>query len=196
MKNLFSSLFSRKSIRTQGGFTLIELLVVIGILGILAASLISTIDPFEQLKKAQDANVQNVAVEFNNAMIRYFTAHNALPWVVDTACGTAVGAVTGADGTVTTGPTLNLGASAIIASCVNDLYTEGEIKAAFTTATDVLTSIIFQGSGDSVTACFHPQSKAIQRDLNTKYNPSSLTPTTGCVSQVATGVTTCDWCTE
>ena len=34
----------------QKGFTLIELLVVIGILGILATSLIATIDPFEQLR--------------------------------------------------------------------------------------------------------------------------------------------------
>jgi prepilin-type N-terminal cleavage/methylation domain-containing protein len=57
--------------KTQAGFTLIELLVVIGILGILAAALIATIDPFEQLKKANDSSVKNVAVEFVNSNIRY-----------------------------------------------------------------------------------------------------------------------------
>ena len=45
--------------KLQKGFTLIELLVVLGILGILATALVATIDPFEQLKKASDANVKN-----------------------------------------------------------------------------------------------------------------------------------------
>jgi prepilin-type N-terminal cleavage/methylation domain-containing protein len=77
LKNLFKS---------SKGFTLIELLVVIGILGVLAAALVATIDPFEQLKKATDANVKNTAVEFIDANIRYFTTHNAMPWVNDPSC--------------------------------------------------------------------------------------------------------------
>jgi len=48
--------------------------------GILAAALIATIDPFEQLNKAQDANVKNTLTEFINANIRYYTTHSALPW--------------------------------------------------------------------------------------------------------------------
>ena len=35
------------------GFTLIELLIVIALLGALAVGLLATIDPFEQLKKAE-----------------------------------------------------------------------------------------------------------------------------------------------
>src|SRR5882672_3946122 len=66
--------------KIQAGFTLIELLVVIGILGILAAALVATIDPFEQLRKAQDSNMKNLAVEFLNGNIRYYTTHSALPW--------------------------------------------------------------------------------------------------------------------
>ncbi len=191
MKNFISTFLSKKTIaKSNKGFTLIELLVVIGILGILAAALIATIDPFEQLKKAQDANVQNVAVEFNDAMIRYYTSHNALPWAVDSACASAVGSTAGPSSNVT------LGNPSVISSCLTDLVTEGEIKAAFTTATNVLTSIIFQGTANSVTACFHPQSKAILRDLNTKYDPNTLTITSGCVSQTSSGVTTCVWCTE
>src|SRR5260221_10989419 len=70
----------RTILSASKGFTLIELLVVIGILGILASALVATIDPFEQLNKAQDANIKNVAVEFLNANIRYYTTHNAMPW--------------------------------------------------------------------------------------------------------------------
>lgn len=192
MKKLILPCFSIKSENkvAKKGFTLIELLVVIGILGILAASLIVTVDPFEQLKKAQDANVQNVTVEFNDALIRYYTSHNAMPWTVDTACGTAVGTTNGTTANV------NLGAPAVISSCLSDLVSEGEVKSGFTTATNVLTSVIFQGTTNSVTACFHPQSKATERDLNTKYDPTALTITTGCISQTSTGVTTCLWCTQ
>src|SRR6476619_6900438 len=76
MKSLIS-LIKKSSSR---GFTLIELLVVIGILGIMAAALVATIDPFEQLKKANDSDLQNEAVEFAGANVRYYTTHNALPW--------------------------------------------------------------------------------------------------------------------
>ena len=51
----------KKLVKQKKGFTLIELLVVIGILGILAAALVATIDPFEQLNKAQDSTVKNMA---------------------------------------------------------------------------------------------------------------------------------------
>ena len=59
-KNLLSNVLCLVS--NKAGFTLIELLVVIGILGILAAALVATIDPFEQLKKADDAKIKNIAV--------------------------------------------------------------------------------------------------------------------------------------
>src|SRR3990167_3167776 len=67
------------------GFTLIELLVVIGILGILAAALIATIDPFEQLKKGRDTTTRNTALEYLNALTRYYATHGAFPWDVGVA---------------------------------------------------------------------------------------------------------------
>ena len=91
MRN-FLKLFKRDS-----GFTLIELLVVIGILGVLAAALIATIDPFEQIKKAQDSNTKNAAVEFNDALLRYYATHNAFPWELFPA-GAGCDAATAPDG--------------------------------------------------------------------------------------------------
>jgi prepilin-type N-terminal cleavage/methylation domain-containing protein len=153
-----------KQLRNTKGFTLIELLVVIGILGILAAALIATIDPFEQLKKAQDSNTKNTTVEFVTANIRYYSTHNAIP----TNCATS----------------RMIGASD---TCVTDLINDGELKVAFTTAASVYTNISFIGGSQSMTACFRPSSKSQQRDPNTKYN-SDGTPC------AVPGSGTCWWC--
>ncbi len=179
--NFRFALFQTK--KSSKGFTLIELLVTIGILGILAASLVATIDPFEQLRKADDANTKNTAVEFNDAALRYFTTHSALMWGVDTsaACGGGLAPTTKA----LTDPSVN--------GCLTDLVSDGELKAAFTTATSVLQNITISGTATSVTACFLPQSKSQQRDLNTKYSVSG-TMTTGCISQTSGGSTSCYWC--
>lgn len=164
------------------GFTLIELLVVIGILGVLAAALVATIDPFEQLRKANDANVKNTAVEFINANIRYYTTHSNMPWD-NTACAGGTGVIV----------TSNL--SSVASGCLGLLIADGEIKPGFTTVTGVLSKIIVSGSSNGVTACFQPESRAQQRDLNTKYTISGV-ETTGCVSQSGGVATTCYWCSQ
>lgn len=165
------------------GFTLIELLVVIGILGILASALIATIDPFEQLKKAQDSNIENASVEYVNATLRYYTTHNALPWG-DTAAGGYVGC-DGNDGTVS-GANLSA-ATACMAALIND----GELKTGFTTATNITKEIFISGSSNTATACYQPQSKSQQRNPDTKYD-STGTATTGCTSQG--GSASCYFC--
>ncbi len=166
---------------SQRGFTLIELLVVIGILGILAAALVATIDPFEQLKKANDANVKNTAVEFINANIRYYTTHSHMPWATG-GCNLGV-APTG----VALYPTLT--------GCLLSLYNDGEIKGAFTTVTGVLSSIIVSGTQQDVTACFQPLSKAGRSDPNATFlstGAPDLNPTTDC----GPTSTACYWCSE
>lgn len=179
MRNYISKL------QATAGFTLIELLVVIGILGVLAAALIATIDPFEQLKKATDANVKNTAVEFVNASIRYYTTHNALPWSDTTAPAACQSSPT---------PSAQSLTGAQMTSCLNALVTDGELKAGFTTVTSILGGILISGTSNSVTACFQPQSRSQQRDQNTKY---SSTGGTG-VNCVATGgtATNCYWCAQ
>lgn len=183
--NFFIKLSSPAKKSSQG-FTLIELLVVIGILGILAAALIATIDPFEQLKKANDANVKNTAVEYVDGNIRYYTTHNLMPWQNDTNCSG------------NTSPTAsNLNSSGML-PCLQDLYTDGEIKAAFTTATGILSSILVTGGTNSVTACFMPSSKAGQADQNARYTASGTlaSPASSCLGTPnhAAGATACYWC--
>lgn len=174
-----------RTLRKNAGFTLIELLVVIGILGVLAAALIATIDPFEQLKKAQDTNVKNTTVEFVNASIRYYTTHNVLPWSDTTVVGCSGG----------TNPTAMTLGGAAATGCLNALVTDGELKPGFTTVTSILNQIVISGTTNGVTACFDPQSKSQDRDLNTKYNSVGVA-TTGCVSQTAGGIITCYWCSQ
>lgn len=160
MQNFF------KILRKNAGFTLIELLVVIGILGILAAALIATIDPFEQLKKAQDSNVKNTAVEFVNANIRYYSTHNA----ISTNC--------------TSASLVGLSASN---TCLTDLIADGELKAAFINATDVFTNVSYLGGTGSMTACFLPKSLAQKKDPNAKYTAAGAPTCT-------TSSGTCYWC--
>jgi prepilin-type N-terminal cleavage/methylation domain-containing protein len=178
-------LFSAHNFYSQKGFTLIELLVVIGILGILAAALVATIDPFEQLKKAQDANVKNATAEFVTANIRYYTTHNNMPWTLSSNGGAQCAG--------TANPS-SLTLSSITA-CITPLLDDGELKSGFTTVNSVLKEIVFSGNDNGVTACFKPQSKSQQEDLNTRYNIAGAI-TTGCKSQTSAGGNDCYWCTQ
>ncbi len=164
------------------GFTLIELLVVIGILGILAASLVATIDPFEQLKKANDANVKNTAVEFITAGQRYYTTHDVMMWG-DTS-------ITGCSGG-TNPTTANLNGNNFT-GCLSALVNDGELKPGFTTATNLISNVLVTGGSNSVTACFLPQSKAEQRGANTRYNSNGVT-NANCPA-TNPGGTSCYWC--
>ena len=173
-----SKFITQFKISSQKGFTLIELLVVIGILGVLAAALVATIDPFEQLKKANDANEKNTAVEFINANIRYYTTHNQMPWGPGGCHGAAN------PSSVVLYPALT--------DCLSLLIGDGEIKAAFTSVTGVLASLTITGTGQDVTACFLPQSKAQRNDPNTKWNVNGSPASSSC----GPSSTTCYWCSE
>lgn len=174
------------------GFTLIELLVVIGILGILAAVLVATINPFEQLTKASDANIKNVSVEFNNALIRYYTTHSALPWETtanggNDACNTAAG------GEDPSALTLNS-----LSTCINALVTEGELKAGFSDFKDLDKIYVTEpnpqsGNENDVALCFLPASISQQKEAGTKY-ASNGGDGTNCKS--TGGNTNCYWCAQ
>lgn len=175
--------------RASAGFTLIELLVVIGILGILASALVATIDPFEQLNKAQDSNLKNTSVEFLNANIRYFTTHNAMPW--DTAANG--GADCNGGITDLTGVALST-----LTTCLNTLVDEGEIKKGFLSFNGLAKLFVTEPNPQTIRqndiiTCFKPASKSQQKDVATKYDANGDTAV-NCKS--TGGNVDCYWCAQ
>lgn len=172
------------------GFTLIELLVVIGILGILAAALIATIDPFEQLRKANDTTSRNTSSEFLSAVTRYYGSKGAYPWSTVAEGGELCVAQYPAAGASLDQST--------ISPCVTTLINQGELKASFANAGNVLKTVkVFQSSlTDPLRVCYTPTSKNGQEDATAIYSTTTGLQTTGCKSQSATGGNTCMVCLQ
>jgi prepilin-type N-terminal cleavage/methylation domain-containing protein len=199
------------------GFTLIELLVVVAILGILAVALLATIDPFEQIKRANDSNMEQVATEVVEANVRYYSTHNALPWWSVSSGGKNCysGSNVNQGGPIQNSNNLNLppnqpvnpvGTSITevtlsnLTGCMQDLINEGELKQGFLNS-NYLGSLYltnpdpYTGNATDTAACFQPTSKAGQQDSNTKFQANgSLAASGSCIS--AGGQTACYWCTE
>ena len=155
----------------QKGFTLIELLVVIGVLGILATGLLAAVDPFEQLKKARDANYRNAAIETLNAFTRYYATHGYFPWNSTGTIPTGCEGVAPSDGAYYLIPANSIGGTALKTSYSSGLQTSLWISS---------------GSKTQIRVCFAPEGKALRRDATTSY----LMDDTGAVEVIAaaTGV--------
>jgi prepilin-type N-terminal cleavage/methylation domain-containing protein len=163
----------------NSGFTLIELLIVIALLGALAVGLLATIDPFEQLKKGRDTSLRNTVSEFYNGNLRYYSTKGAFPW------GSAA-----TSGNVYPGFT----------STIVELINVGELKNRFQelAGTGNLAKVyITSTSGEHISACFKPESKAFQEDLNAIYDSSGVTSSVTCKSQTSgTAGTDCYFCIQ
>lgn len=159
--------------KNTSAFTLIELLIVIGVLGILAAGLMAAVDPFEQLKKARDANNRNAVIELHNAFTRYYATHGGLPWD-DTAAityGTGACAVALFGGS-RVGSSVQL-SNAGMQDCILALEGDGELKAGFVNAVGTAQAdklYINSENTTSVSVCFPPEGKGLWRDTSTKYD--------------------------
>ena len=191
-------IYIMKLFSAQKGFTLIELLVVIGILGILAAALVATIDPFEQLKKADDAKIKNISVEFQTALVRYYTTHGSFPWNDANSANNA--------------PCTNLGANPIagvtlgsagMIDCIDgsdgSLLSDGEVKSAFTSNVNDLDKIYITWSDADATnalVCFSPTSKSQKASPETKYTDVAGTEDANTCPDANAADGTCYWCTQ
>lgn len=140
----------------RAGFTLIELLIAIGILGILAAGLLVTLDPLEQLRKAQDSIRQQASKDFSDATTRYFVSHLAFPW--DTVANGGAGCNSSAKPSKS-----KLSA---LSDCLIALIKDAELKSTYKDQTVILNSISVTETTDAISgqrivvACFNPESKA------------------------------------
>ena len=181
------------------GFTLIELLVVIGILGILAAALVATIDPFEQLKKGTDSKIKNIVVEFENANIRYFTTHSTFPWT-DTSSPCYDAGIAGSGFSASQLYT-DLQGCLGSAGTTNTLIGEGELKESFVSNTNDLDKVLVTwdpSNANSLIVCFAPTSKSQKASPETIYNNdgSDNSKPTGDCPDATVADNTCFWCTK
>lgn len=181
-----------KFLKVKEGFTLIELLVVIGILGILAAALVATIDPFEQLKKAQDTNTTNALVEWLNATTRYYTTHTAYMWDAVNKGGAACDGGAAPSGTVLT-------YAVPMKDCTDALLADNELKNAFTTSSSLASIYITQDIANQQTiGCFNPTSLSILHNANTHWDKTGVDNPGQCGTTALKDANklSCFWCTR
>jgi prepilin-type N-terminal cleavage/methylation domain-containing protein len=169
--------------RNNSGFTLIELLVVIGILGILAAGLLLTIDPLEKFKQGNDTNTQQSAVDLENALTAFYSTHSDFPWGPNGGNCLGAGSAPSKSEVDTT-----------FLPCISTLTTAGELKSTFATATNVTKNLLvtYNASTNQVSVCFDPQSKSMSQNTATKFDPDGTT-TGSCDPSTST---TCYWCAQ
>jgi len=151
---------------------LIELLIVIALLGALAVGLLAALDPFEQLKKGTDTGIRNTVSEIHGSFIRYYAIKNEMPWGVS-------GAYAG------------LASSTGFSTFLSAVIGTGELKSDFfSLAGTQLERIYVNGTSDTLTVCFNPQSKSFRSDLNSKYTADGSADAT-CPNQAS-----CYWCVK
>lgn len=85
-------LFNIKKFSISKGFTLIELLLVIAIMGILAAAIMTAIDPIKKINSAKDSTLKSDLGQIANAIAAYYTGNNAVtyPLMLATLIATGV----------------------------------------------------------------------------------------------------------
>lgn len=69
-----NKILNSKRSNSQKAFTLIELLIVIAVLGILAAAIITAINPVKRINQAKDSNYKSDIAQIATAMQTYLTA--------------------------------------------------------------------------------------------------------------------------
>lgn len=159
--------------KKQTGFTLMELLIVIGVLGILASGLLAAIDPFEQLKKARDANNRNASIELLGAFTRYYATHGEFPWNLETPID--------CDGDGTADKPKELATDSLeineMPACITALESDGELKSDFVKNVKAKVYVASDPSDKTdLHVCFAPEGKALRTDALTRWHVDAASP--------------------
>ena len=83
-RNIYSFILGRNyspKNNTRAGFTLIELLITIAIVGVLAVGLVTVLNPFSQIQKAQDAKRKSDLSQIQKALEIYYQDRGEYPEV-------------------------------------------------------------------------------------------------------------------
>ena len=165
--------------KIQRGFTLIELLIVIAILGVLAAAVLSAINPVEQINRGRDTGSLSDAEQLQSAISRFNAAQGYLPWVVSEGTDPVLGwtLVDMTHWVNDAGTPL-----AVLTLLSNDPTNgTGELLPAYisrVTATSYNSLYVYKNSatGSSVYVCYKPQSGAITTKAKNRCNTSADKP--------------------
>ncbi len=168
---------SLKQILRSGsyGFTMIELLVVIAIIGVLAAAVLSAINPVEQISKGRDTRYRSDAAELINAAERYFAVQEEWPWNTNNVgVWEVTGGATDPDSEFSQ---INPNGSDL--GWLSVMETTDEIKPGFAARMrkDASEFIIYKGNGTApLTVCFAPNSRQFRQEAYNRCanDPDSL----------------------
>lgn len=166
-------------------------MVVIGVLGIIAAGLLATIDPLEQLRKGADSNKKEASVELVNAITRYYATKGAMPWATVANGGDNCNGGTAPSATKVSASGMGSGAN----DCLTVLTNQGELKSTFiaqTQITDKLYVTQLGSSSPTIAVCFDPESKSDSKRAETKYTSAAVADA-NCPGD---GTTVCYWCAQ
>jgi len=90
--------------------------------------------------------------------------------------------------------------STLQTNVLSKIVSTGELKSNFTTLqSSQLGKVFLSGSTQDAVACYQPESKAFQADLNTKYVDAKGTADTvpaTCISGTNGGGAKCFWCVQ